>query len=117
MMQVWVIDQNGYFTGESKIILEKELTNLMITLPYTFGYIKGKWNGTEWIEGATDEEIKAWQEKNKVIENTQVTEEQQLLSSLLLENANIKEQIKQQQELCSTLTLQIAELREEKANV
>lgn len=49
--------------------------------------------------------------------DTEITEEKQLLSTVLLENANIKEQLKQQQELCATLTLQVAELREEKANV
>lgn len=47
----------------------------------------------------------------------EITEEQKLLSNILLENANIKEQLKDQQELSSNLMLQIAELREEKANV
>lgn len=80
-------------------------------------YIKPHWNGTEWEESATEEEIKAWQEKNKKEENLQITEEQQLLSAVLLENVEIKEQLKQQQELSATLALQIAELKGGNANV
>ena len=47
----------------------------------------------------------------------EVTEEQQLLSSVLLENAEFKEKLKEQQELCATLALQIAELKGGNANV
>ena len=49
--------------------------------------------------------------------DVETTEEQQLLSSVLLENAEIKEQLKEQQELSATLALQIAELKGGNANV
>lgn len=52
-------------------------------------YIKPRWNGSEWVEGATDEEIQAWQEENKVIQ-TPTTEE-----LLLKEIANLKIEIMQ----------------------
>lgn len=79
-------------------------------------YINPYWNGTEWKEGATEEEIQATKE-NKTEENIQVTEEQQLLSTVLLENAEIKEQLKEQQEINATLALQIAELKGGNTNV
>lgn len=49
--------------------------------------------------------------------DTEITEEQQLLSTVLLENAEIKEQLKEQQELSSNLMLQIAELKGGNADV
>lgn len=49
--------------------------------------------------------------------DTEITEEQQLLSTVLLENAEIKEQLKEQQELSATLTLQIAQIKGGNANV
>lgn len=32
----------------------------------TLKLVKPRWNGAEWIEGATEEEIKAWKNKNKI---------------------------------------------------
>ena len=49
--------------------------------------------------------------------DTEVTDEQQLLSIVLLENADIKEQLKEQQELSANLALQIAELKGGNLNV
>ena len=48
--------------------------------------------------------------------DTEVTDEQ-LISSVLLENSEIKKQLKEQQELSATLALQIAELKGGNANV
>lgn len=72
--------------------------------------VKPKWNGTTWEEGATEEEIQQLKE-NSVTEKAQATEEQQLLSTVLLENAEIKKQLAEQQKLSATLILQIAELK------
>ena len=49
--------------------------------------------------------------------DVETTEEQQLLSTVLLENAAIKEQLKEQQELSATLALQIAQIKGGNANV
>ena len=49
--------------------------------------------------------------------DTEITEEQQLLSSVILENAEIKEQLKEQQELIATILLQNAELKGGNADV
>ena len=39
-----------------------------------------KWNGSQWIEGATEEEIKAWNEENKIIK--QPTTEEKMLKQI-----------------------------------
>ncbi len=64
MIQVWLIDEQGFFTGESKFVSEEELTDLTITKPILTGYIKTKWNVLDWEEGATEEEIQAWKDAN-----------------------------------------------------
>lgn len=58
MTQVWLLDEDGFFTGVSKFVEEVE-TNMAIQ-PLLVGYVKPKWTGREWIEGATDEEIQEW---------------------------------------------------------
>ena len=42
---------------------------------YAEHYIKPNWNGTKWIESATEEEIQAWQEENKIIKQPTIEEE------------------------------------------
>ncbi len=63
MIQVWEIDNEGYFTGESDFKEERELTQFDVTEAIDVGYIKAKWNGSKWIEGATEEEIKQFEEE------------------------------------------------------
>ena len=60
MIQVWLLDEYNYFTGESVFV--EEVTENMTTEPLLVGYVKAKWTGEEWIEGATDEELKEWVE-------------------------------------------------------
>jgi len=52
-------------------------------------YLKPKYLNNTWIEGATDEEIKDWQEENKHIENT----EENLTDKLILDSINMQMQI------------------------
>lgn len=87
-MQVWKIDNNNFFTGESYLIdknAEDYIENkLEITTPYLVGYVKGKWDWVNkcWIEGATVEEVSEWQKQqnptslSELIENlkTQIAE-------------------------------------------
>lgn len=65
----------------------------------------------------TKEEFRETTGREPIIKTQEITEEQQLLSSVLLENAEIKEQLKEQQELSAILALQIAELKGGNANV
>ena len=62
-MQVWKIDVNKMYTGESYFVDEPSENE--ITTPITIGYVKPKWNGIEWIEGATEQEIQAWKDSQK----------------------------------------------------
>lgn len=63
MIQVWKIDNEGYFTGESDFKEEKEVNKFDVTEAIDIGYIKAKWNGSKWIEGATEEEIRQFKEE------------------------------------------------------
>ncbi len=62
MIQVWEIDNEGYFTGESDFKEERKLTQFDVTEAIDVGYIKPRWNSSKWIEGATEEEIKQFEE-------------------------------------------------------
>jgi hypothetical protein len=74
--QVWMLDNDGFLIdvrlAEVKISLdpdENEVETILADYPYTTtyyrgGFIRAKWNGENWIEGATEEEI---QEMNKPV--------------------------------------------------
>ncbi len=64
MIQVWTYDENKVFVES---IFVDEVTQNMTTIPFLVGYIKPTFNEEleEWFEGATEEEIKAWEEENK----------------------------------------------------
>lgn len=64
MIQVYLLDENNFFTGESKFV--EEVKEGMTTVPYLVGYIKGKLVDGAWIEGATEEEIKAFYDAQPV---------------------------------------------------
>ena len=66
MVQAWCFDKNGFYEGTSKFINEKDFNGASMTkMPLSIGYIKPKFNGIEWVEGATGEEIKQWEIENK----------------------------------------------------
>lgn len=56
-MIVQIIDNEGFYLGinTKKAAIEQEL--IYIETPITISFIKPKWNGIKWIEGATEEEI------------------------------------------------------------
>ena len=67
-MIVWKIDNQGFYV-EPDTKNEEELTEFDITIPpYTVNedgsismlLTKQKWNGIEWVEGWTQEEIDEW---------------------------------------------------------
>lgn len=112
-----VIDENGYKVefvtlnennipegyilkdGESIVTNDWNIANTVL---------KPKWESTtlSWIETATEEEIKAWNEKNKVIQKP--TEQQILNAQLLQQNANLQLEIEQQKQLNAQILLQLA---------
>ena len=80
MYYVRIIDQNRYFLKDDFV---EELTPTTIETPCTEGFYKPKWNGTEWIEGLTTDEINAI--KNVVQPKT----EMELLQEQILETQRL----------------------------
>lgn len=68
---MFVDGQSQYFKMQEEYIAVKQ---------YKGNFIKPNWNGTKWIEGATEEEIQAWQEENKIIK--QPTTEEEILKQI-----------------------------------
>lgn len=70
-MQAFIYDSNSCYVG-SKFV--SELGENMTTKPILTGRVKPKFDTEigEWIEGATEEEIKEWQSKQKILKPTEV---------------------------------------------
>jgi hypothetical protein len=62
---VRIIDENGLFIEDGFV---EELSEFTIETPVPQGLYKPKWDGTQWIEGLTQDEIKAI--VNTVVEPT-----------------------------------------------
>lgn len=76
MIQVWHLDENKFFTGVSEFANEGDFNEVtMTTVPLLVGYVKPKFNGTEWVEGATVEEIQAYDDE-KLLESLIPTQEE-----------------------------------------
>ena len=58
MIYVRVIDENGMFVEDTFV---EELTPCTIETPCPAGFYHPKWNGEEWVEGATQEYIDSLQ--------------------------------------------------------
>lgn len=56
--QIYLVDENGFFI-ESIMVNEVKPTDIIT--PIYKGYVRTKWNGTDWEEGATAEEITAFE--------------------------------------------------------
>ena len=63
-MQVWVFDMNGFFVETTEV---EKIEENMTTIPIgNVAYIKPKWNGIAWEEGATAEEIEEWKQSQQI---------------------------------------------------
>lgn len=56
MKYVKIIDENGYFIEDAFV---EEISKFTIETPCPQGLYKPKWNGNEWVERLTQEEIEA----------------------------------------------------------
>jgi hypothetical protein len=54
---LYIIDNNGFYLGLNTQKAVEEQGLLFVTIAPPTEFIKAKWNGTLWIEGATQEEI------------------------------------------------------------
>lgn len=74
-MQVWKIDNNKFYTGDSYFV-DTPSEDEIVT-PILIGYVKAKWTGLEWIEGATYQEIQEWKD-SQVVEKILPTQEERI---------------------------------------
>jgi hypothetical protein len=54
---LYIIDNNGFYLGLNTPKAVEEQGLLFVTIAPPTEFIKAKWNGTLWIEGATQQEI------------------------------------------------------------
>lgn len=101
-----VIDNNGFiidFCVNENYECSNEQQKVKQYLGFnTDKFVKPRWNGRTWEEGATEEEIQAYKEENKTVKEP--TEQEKINSQLLQANA-------QQQLVNASLLKQIAELQ------
>lgn len=99
-VQVWLLDEGNFFTGESTFV--EEVTENMTTVPYTVGYVKGKLVNGEWVEGATEEEIEAFKALQPTPQAPVKTNEE-----LEQENILLKEQLSFHEELIAEMAMKL----------
>jgi hypothetical protein len=56
---LYIIDNNGFYLGLNTPKAVEEQGLLFVTIAPPTEFIKAKWNGTEWIEGAT-QAVQLW---------------------------------------------------------
>lgn len=56
-MIVYIIDSQGFFIGNNTIVVSVEQGLAFVEQPINNNFVRNKWNGSDWIEGATTEEI------------------------------------------------------------
>lgn len=63
---MWIYDEQKFFI---KTVMTTQDIENSTTVGFNVGYVKPKFNEElqEWFEGATEEEIKQWQEENKPV--------------------------------------------------
>lgn len=70
----FVLIENGeiqrYTLKNGETLIDCDLAPVFKEYANSVGFIKPKWNGTEWVEGATAEEIAVWEEVHPAHEST-----------------------------------------------
>lgn len=106
-----IVDENGFIIslneqveGEKVLTLELKENEQIVEL-YKCNLVKPKWNGKEWIEIATYEEIQLWKEEN--ILESQQTEQQVLNDTLLKTIADIQLELEKQKKLNTQMLSQL----------
>jgi hypothetical protein len=83
--QVFKIDDQGFYVEPVIIGDDEELGENLIETPIPEGFYRPKWNGNEWVEGLTSEEIEALKQQHQ----PQPSE----LDLLKQENAELKQRL------------------------
>lgn len=82
MTQVWLLDEDGFYLWKN--IFVEEVGDNMTIQPLLVGYIKPKWNGSEWEEGATEQEILEWKQLQPKTQKSDVEFMQEQLTQLII---------------------------------
>lgn len=65
-MMVYQLDKNNFYIGFVELTEENKDTLKYSMKQMTVGYVKPKFINDEWIEGATEEEIREWVKKEQI---------------------------------------------------
>jgi hypothetical protein len=84
MKQVYRIDADGYYVEP---VITDETPSDCIEVQPPQGLYRGKWTGSEWIEGMTQEEIDGF--KNQPRPKTQLEILQETVDMLVLDNLGV----------------------------
>ena len=107
-----LVDSNGNIIDWCMQVVDSQtkITSNGILVPYcnNANLIKPKWDGSQWIEGATDKEMTTWKENNKII--VEPTQDEILRAKLLKDNVATQLQLVKQQQINANLLSQIAKL-------
>ncbi len=81
MEYVRIIDENGLFVEDAFV---EELTEFTIETPCPPGFYLPKWDGTQWVEGKTAEEIAAIKASAEMVQTPEerIAQLEQLVADL-----------------------------------
>ncbi|WP_252225131.1 MULTISPECIES: hypothetical protein [unclassified Clostridium] len=80
------IDENGFYIEDYIYQEDEQLEDNIITTDIPQGLYIPKWNGSEWVEGATQEYIESIKPKPKELTETEILQKQLLeTQNMLLE--------------------------------
>jgi len=80
------LDENNIIVGIDVINETLYSKTIETDKPWNGNFVKPKWNGEDFVEGATEEEIKA----NQIVYTPEPSQEQQLLAALTLRLARLE---------------------------
>lgn len=93
MKQVFKVDENGYFVEPVLIEDDEELPSDCVEIPFPDGMYRPKWDGNQWLEGLTPEELDERQrEKERQEEHRRMQSVDKRLSDM--ENALLELMLK-----------------------
>lgn len=79
---VSIIGTNGYVLEYGSIFINEEPGPNMITAPINEPFLRPRWNGTSWEEGATEAEITAYEENRPHAKEKKLQEQEQQIEML-----------------------------------
>jgi hypothetical protein len=65
MKQVFKIDDQGFYIEPVIVKDDEELEENLIETPIPEGFYRPRWNGNEWVEGLTNEEIEQLKQQHQ----------------------------------------------------